>query len=292
MSEAKHGVWDEAKGGTAWGGDGGAKSGAKSEGRSQAKAGGDSGYDDLIAAAKGTSLETYAMFAGAESKAEPKRSQSPRRSLILLTDEERSELNHRTANSTSTMFAKGTIAVPDMERILVSIGLIMEHMIKDPSAHDPLQIEISNEQCRECTASMVFHFLSESMALAMWSPECNIVALVLVTRLVGHADALSLTDKNWEKILLIAVMLAQKVWDDAPLANADFPKVWANLHPDENFSLEAINEMEQRFLVYIHFEAHVSIQVYTRFYFELLDVSNATFNRGQPLSRATVGALC
>jgi hypothetical protein len=31
---------------------------------------------------------------------------------------------------------------------------------------------------------------------------------------------------NWDKILLCSLLLAQKLWDDTPLANVDFPAIW------------------------------------------------------------------
>jgi hypothetical protein len=78
----------------------------------------------------------------------------------------------------------------------------------------------------------IFHFMKESFTLALWSPECNIIALVLITRLVGSTEV-TLNYNNWDKILLCALLLAQKLWDDTPLANVDFPAIWQNVYPQE-----------------------------------------------------------
>jgi hypothetical protein len=68
-------------------------------------------------------------------------------------------------------------------------------------------------------------FMKESFDLAMWSPECNIIALVLITRLIGSTE-ITFNFNNWDKILLCSLLLAQKLWDDTPLANVDFPAIW------------------------------------------------------------------
>ena len=94
-------------------------------------------------------------------------------------------------------------------------------------------------------------FMKESFDLAMWSPECNIIALVslmfllflvisrlcekvLITRLIGSTEV-TFNFNNWDKILLCALLLAQKLWDDTPLANVDFPAIWQVMHCKQTF---------------------------------------------------------
>ena len=72
--------------------------------------------------------------------------------------------------------------------------------------------------------------MSAVFKIAQFSPECNIIALVYVNRLMA-LSGLMLHSKNWRPILLSALLLAQKVWDDKCLANIDFPIIWANAVP-------------------------------------------------------------
>jgi hypothetical protein len=144
----------------------------------------------------------------------------------------------------------------------------------------------------ECKARNIFHFMQESFILAMWSPECNIIALVLITRLATSTDVsypfvsphcqpfhecclqTTLNCNNWDKILLCALMLSQKVrtshfigmlpsaerhlhtatsvqiWDDTPLSNVDFPAVWQNVYVNEEIDLLGVFDVRAAALAY------------------------------------------
>ena len=131
--------------------------------------------------------------------------------------------------------------------------------------------------------------MKESFTLGMWSPECNIISLVLITRLIG-STSVTLNCNNWDKILLCALLLAQKLWDDTPLANVDFPAIWQNVYPNETIDLKVVNSMEKLFLIQLHYDVHVSRSTYTQFYFELRDLSEQAFPL-EPLSEEAVSAL-
>ena len=53
---------------------------------------------------------------------------------------------------------------------------------------------------------------------------------------------LQLTPTNWRPIILCALLVAQKVWDDRYLSNADF----AIIYPF--FVTKEINKLEKKFL--------------------------------------------
>jgi hypothetical protein len=59
--------------------------------------------------------------------------------------------------------------------------------------------------------------------VADWSPETNAVAAVLAMR---FSRVHCLTFANRERVVLIALLLAQKLVDDEPLSNADLPEVY------------------------------------------------------------------
>jgi len=73
------------------------------------------------------------------------------------------------------------------------------------------------------------------------SPECCIICLIYINRLIA-ITGLSLHPTNWRPLVLCALLVAQKVWDDRYLSNADF----AYIYPF--FTTEEINKLEQRFL--------------------------------------------
>ena len=60
----------------------------------------------------------------------------------------------------------------------------------------------------------------------------------------------SFSERNWDKLLLCSLLLAQKMWDDTPLANIDFPELWRQIYPGcrDTMDLQLVNQMEKRFL--------------------------------------------
>jgi len=62
---------------------------------------------------------------------------------------------------------------------------------------------------------------------------------------------------------LCALLVAQKVWDDRYLSNADF----AFIYPF--FVTEEINKLEQKFLELIQYNVTVKSNLYAKYYFEL-----------------------
>lgn len=61
-------------------------------------------------------------------------------------------------------------------------------------------------------------------------------------------------------------MIAQKVWDDTPLLNADF----AVLYPVLN--VRVINTLERKFLDLLQFRLGVAPSLYAQYYFELRSI--------------------
>lgn len=68
---------------------------------------------------------------------------------------------------------------------------------------------------------------------------------------------------NWRPLLLCSIMVAQKVWDDKYLSNADF----AFIYPF--FVTEEINKLEQKFLELLQYNVTVKSSLYAKYYFEL-----------------------
>jgi hypothetical protein len=57
-----------------------------------------------------------------------------------------------------------------------------------------------------------------------------------------------LNHSNWERLLLITLILASKIWDDDSLENMHFPQVLPEV------SLNEITSLENLFLQYIDFD--------------------------------------
>ena len=68
---------------------------------------------------------------------------------------------------------------------------------------------------------------------------------------------------NWRPLMLVSLLVAQKVWDDRYLSNADF----AFIYPF--FVTEEINKLEKKFLELVQYNVTVKSQLYAKYYFEL-----------------------
>jgi len=121
------------------------------------------------------------------------------------------------------------------------------------------------------TMEDIYKFISKAYKLAKFSPECNILALVLVNRCIGTTH-IPLTVYNWRLFLLTALLVAQKVWDDRALSNIDFPTVWAyaaDVRKHGTLDVRAVNQLERKLLELLHYNVTVAGSLYARYYFEL-----------------------
>ena len=165
----------------------------------------------------------------------------------------------------------------------MSMATLLQKMIADvglgptDARDDPVLACLSGwcdaRRHTETSVEDIFRFLKGCFTVAKWSPECNVIAMVLLVRLAGSQEGtpVRLNYRNWDKLLLCSLLLAQKLWDDVALNNAEFPKLWALvLGPDVGaLDLCSINALEQLFLHRLHFDVHVDRTTYTQVYFEL-----------------------
>ena len=97
---------------------------------------------------------------------------------------------------------------------------------------------------------------------AQFSPECCIICLVYINRLIAFTE-MPLQPTNWRPLVLCSLLVAQKVWDDQYLSNSDF----AFIYPF--FVTTEINKLEQKFLELIQYNVTVKSALYAKYYFEL-----------------------
>jgi len=101
------------------------------------------------------------------------------------------------------------------------------------------------------------------------------MALGYIDRLLSLVSNLHLHACNWRRITLGAVILASKVWEDQAVWNADFLSVFPNLQ------ITDLNRLERQFLNAIKFMVTLKSSVYTKYYFDLIDLSDRREYRSQ-----------
>ena len=97
---------------------------------------------------------------------------------------------------------------------------------------------------------------------AQFSPECCILSLIYINRLIA-LTGLALQATNWRPLILVSLMVSQKVWDDKYLSNADFSYIYPF------FDTIQLNLLEMKFLEVIQYNVYVKESLYTKFYLEL-----------------------
>jgi hypothetical protein len=103
---------------------------------------------------------------------------------------------------------------------------------------------------------------------------------VFVNRLIAFTG-MSLHAGNWRSVLLTALLIAQKVWDDRCLVNGQFSLICPM------FTVSKLNMLEKRFLEFLDYDVNISSRLYAKYYFELRALSEEQSNRAfalQPLN--------
>ncbi|KAM7538017.1 hypothetical protein Aperf_G00000066652 [Anoplocephala perfoliata] len=200
---------------------------------------------------------------------------------------------YRQPNTTFEIFLDGsTVSKPDsratIRAVAIAICLLIraEGKVKEDAEEEdlkifdealhPMKIEQSPDENPDQPPSLktVHRFTRKIFQNAQLSPECAIVTMVYLERLL-HERNINLNVSNWKRILLCAILLASKVWDDQAVWNVDYCQILDELKVDD------VNELERHFLEIIQFNINVPSKVYTKYYFDIRDltVSSHEFTR-------------
>lgn len=192
--------------------------------------------------------------------------------------------------------------VPEDAVVLLGVCLLVEFMLAPPEAAEPPQLrafwaDVGVLHAAPPLALPQLHdFVFRMFSLCMFTPECTVIALMLVIRVLSYHPHLRLTGRNCKRLLLCAMMVAQKYWDDTPLRNVDFATAWsrarrprhpprtresgarsrprpAQVQPEERpCGIDRINAMECIFLGALGFDLYVPEHKYAACVAELIAV--------------------
>ncbi len=68
---------------------------------------------------------------------------------------------------------------------------------------------------------------------------------------------------NWRRLILSALILASKVWEDQAVWNVDFLSVFPNV------SVKDLNALERKFLEVLSYNVGMKASEYAKYYFDL-----------------------
>jgi len=243
------------------------------------------------------------------ARAEPEDAQL-RESLLSMPDflgeaSGKLSLNYNTASSTTSRYSSTLECSDDSVPFTPQMPQISEASDESspsflaPTPLEPLKIPLGLEQMfRDVyedlealpgtvpTQQDIYNFGKNFIILCRMEKEVSVICLIYLERLI-LSTSLYLTSLNWKKLLVTALILSSKVWDDESFENSNVAQVFTL------YSLAEINQMERIFLSFINYEVQVSAREYAKYYFVLRTFSQDSAKSFplQPLDVETVRKL-
>ncbi|XP_024136290.1 cyclin-Y isoform X1 [Oryzias melastigma] len=201
----------------------------------------------------------------------------------------------RKYSSCSTIFLdENTVSRPSLKYTIRCVALAIYYHIKNRDTNVGMLLEIFDEKLHPLSKSevpldynqhdpdqkQIYRFVRTLFSAAQLTAECAIVTLVYLERLLTYAE-IDICPGNWKRIVLGAILLASKVWDDQAVWNVDYCQILKDI------TVEDMNELERQFLELLQFNINVPSSVYAKYYFDLRSLSesnNLSFPL-EPLSR-------
>ncbi|KAM9085592.1 cyclin-Y-like protein 1 isoform 1-T1 [Megaptera novaeangliae] len=226
---------------------------------------------------------------------EPNPSDHPRASTILpsksQTDvREKRRSNHfnhvspgqltKKYSSCSTIFLDdSTVSQPNLRTTVKCMTLAIYYHIKNRDADRSL--DIFDERLHPLTREkipeeyfehdpehkFIYRFVHTLSSAAQLTADGAVVTLVYLERLLTYAE-IDICPTNWKRIVLGAILLASKFWDDRAVWNVDDCQILKDV------TVEDMNEMERHFLELLQFDINVPFSVYAKYYFDLRSLAD------------------
>ncbi|XP_043465197.1 cyclin-Y-like protein 1 [Leptopilina heterotoma] len=185
------------------------------------------------------------------------------------------------SSSCSTIYLDdSTVSQPNLKNTVKCVALAIYYHIKNRTSQR--QIEIFDEKLHPLTRDgvaddydkhnpehkQIYKFVRTLFNAAQLTAECAIITLVYLERLLTYAE-IDITPANWKRIVLGAILLASKVWDDQAVWNVDYCQILKDI------TVEDMNELERQFLEMLQFNINVPSSVYAKYYFDLRTLAEA-----------------
>lgn len=226
--------------------------------------------DSLNLKPRGPTLNSSSSVSPARSRQEPNDTR-PVNSVIHKLQKH--------SNSCSTIYVDdSTVSQPNCKAMITCVSYaIHSHTLHrksnksmdifdeklHPLSRDPLPDDYDQKIPEQKT---IYQFMRNLFKAAQLTAECAIVTLVYLERVLSYGE-LDLCPSNWKRLVLGAIMLASKVWDDQAVWNVDFCQILKDINVLE------MNELEREYIQLLQFNVNVASSIYAKYYFDLRQVA-------------------
>ncbi|KAF9195593.1 hypothetical protein BGZ50_004192 [Haplosporangium sp. Z 11] len=182
-------------------------------------------------------------------------------------------------NSTSSLYIDSTMAKSDVEETLRAVAIVLydkvlqSHRINDCRTEKIINSSSYVPSERVVMAqSDIFDFMRFIFDCGQnLGAENAIITLIYVERITELGN-LSFHAINWRRLLLGALILSIKVWEDLAVFNSDVCAIF------EGLAVKDVNALERFAMARLQYNVSVKRSLYAAYYFRLRDVSEQQHN--------------
>jgi len=201
-------------------------------------------------------------------------------------------------SSTSTLFVTDSLSKPDLDELLRNLAKALSfHIEKGCTMRNKIYYNIFSEEIYPLTEDPDLHTKPDEIAVHTFlkgifdfqklDVECAIMSLIYVERLL-EITKMTIDASNWRRVLLGALIIASKVWEDLAVWNQDFLSVFNNTIPVTDF-----NQLELQFLHLSQYKLTITSSTYAKYFFQLKVFSHKGGNvPAKPLNKENLRVLC
>ncbi|KAF8942193.1 hypothetical protein BGZ47_006745 [Haplosporangium gracile] len=182
-------------------------------------------------------------------------------------------------NSTSSLYIDSTMLKSDVDETLRAVAtvlydkVLLSHKLNDCRTERIVNSSSYQPSERVLMAQAdIFDFMRFIFDCGQnLSAENAIITLIYVERMTELGN-LSFHAINWRRLLLGALILSIKVWEDLAVFNSDVCAIF------EGLSVKDVNALERFSMAKLQYNVSVKRSVYAAYYFRLRDVSEQQYN--------------
>ncbi|KAG0026422.1 hypothetical protein BGZ81_006366 [Podila clonocystis] len=182
-------------------------------------------------------------------------------------------------NSTSSLYIDSTMLKNDVDETLRAVATVLYDKVLESHRRNDCRTERIVNSSSYVASDRVVMTQADIFDFMRFIFDCGqnlgaenaIITLIYVERMTDLGN-LAFHAINWRRLLLGALILSIKVWEDLAVFNSDVCAIF------EGLSVKDVNALERFSMAKLQYNVSVKRSVYAMYYFRLRDVSEAQHN--------------